>query len=205
MGRQAPPCAPPSIAKDILEEEKEEEEDDEEEETDSEDEEEELEEEGQEVGEKEGVQIDFEVERIINRRVCKKTGFQREYKIRWKGYGKAADIWTLASDMTNCPVKIRKYDERRARRELGRQNVRVMEGGQERRQIGSVLALAAVAGGGVGGRRKKPGVGEGVVVRGTPRGTCVNMSTISKYSVHGRGPSSAWMGWVLQLAQFTNL
>ena len=147
MGRQAPPCAPPSIAKDILEEEKEEEEDDEEEETDSEDEEEELEEEGQEVGEKEGVQIDFEVERIINRRVCKKTGFQREYKIRWKGYEKAADIWTLASDMTNCPIKIRKYDERRARRKLGRQNVRVMEGGQERRQIGSVLALAAVAGG----------------------------------------------------------
>ena len=62
--------------------------------------------------------------------------------------------------------KTRKYDERRARRESGRQNVGVMEGGQERRQIGS---LAAVAGGGVGARRTKPGVGEGAAVRGRPR------------------------------------
>ena len=164
-GRQAPPCAPSSIAKDIFEVEKAEKEDDEEEETDSEDSEEELEEGGQEVGEKVGVQIDFEVERIVYRRVRKVTGFKREYKIRWKGYGKAADRWILASE-TNCPVKTRKYDERRARRESGRQNVRVMEGGQERRQIGS---LAAGAGGGVGGRGKKPGVGEGVAVRGRPR------------------------------------
>jgi hypothetical protein len=60
-----------------------------------------------------GEEDEYEVEAVLDSRLVRG---QRQYLVRWKGYGQFDDTWEPAANLQNAQDKVKEFEEKKTKR-----------------------------------------------------------------------------------------